>query len=122
MTRTFTSMLIAFATTLCIGCLAIGQPPSADVLLLNGRLFTADPSRPYAEALAIRGDRIVALGTSASIESFAGPRTTRIDVGGRAVIPGINDAHYHLRVEPPALALVFKSRDPMWDEAKAAVA
>lgn len=63
-------------------------------------MFTGENSRPYVEALAIRDHRIVVVGTSADIDSLAGPKTTRIDVGGRVVIPGINDAHYHLRLEP----------------------
>ena len=122
MTRTLASLLAALATTLCLVSLGIGQPSSPDMVLLNGRLFTGDGSRPYVEALAIRGDRIVAVGTSADMQALAGPRTTRIDVGGRVVIPGINDAHYHLRVEPPLFSLPFKSRDPQWEEVKAAVA
>ena len=115
------SLLAALALTLCFVSLGIGQPPSADVVLVNGRLFTSDGSRPFVEALAIRGDRIVAVGTSAEMESLAGPKTTRLDLGGRVVIPGINDAHYHLRVDPPLISPPFKSRDPSWNEVKTAV-
>jgi predicted amidohydrolase YtcJ len=114
-------LLAALALSLFLASLGIGQPPSADVVLVNGRLFTSDGSRPFVEALAIRGDRIVAVGTSAEMESLAGPKTTRLDLGGRVVIPGINDAHYHLRVDPPLVSPPFKSRDPNWDEVKAAV-
>src|SRR5215470_2146550 len=122
MARVLTFPLAALAMTLCVVSFGIGQPSAPDMILVNGRLFTADGSRPYAEALAVRGDRIVAVNTSANIESLAGPQTTRIDVGGRVMIPGINDAHYHLRVEPPVFPLPFKSRDPKWEEVKAAVA
>jgi len=122
MTKTLASLLGAVATTLCLVSLGIGQPPSPDVVLVNGRLFTGDGARPYVEALAIRGDRIVAVGTSTEIGSLVGPKTIRIDVGGRVVIPGINDAHYHLRIEPPAFSLSFKNRDPQWEEVKAAIA
>ncbi len=121
MARILTALLGALSSTLWLVSLGIGQPPFPDVVLVNGRLFTGDDSRPFVEALAIRGDRIVAVGTSANMQSLAGPRTTRVDVGGRVVIPGINDAHYHLRVEPTAFALRFTSRDPKWEEVKAAV-
>ncbi len=89
---------------------------------MNGRVFTADATRPYLEALAIQGDRIVTVGTSAQITALAGPQTQRIDVGGRVVIPGINDAHYHLFVEPPVVSLPFKSMDPSWEDVKNALA
>jgi predicted amidohydrolase YtcJ len=123
MTRILASLLVTLATTLGLPSLGIGQPsPSPDVVLVNGRVFTGDGSRPYVEALAIRGDRIVATGTTATMQSLAGPTTTRVELGGRLVIPGINDAHYHLRIEPALFPLTFKSRNPEWDEVKAAVA
>jgi len=116
-----TATLGALATALCLVSAGNGQSPTPDVVVVNGRVFTADRSRPYAEALAIRGDRIVAVGTSADVESLGGAGTTRVDAGGRLVIPGINDSHYHLRIEPRAFALPFTSRDPGWDEVKVAV-
>src|SRR5215470_18391687 len=115
-------LVVALALTLYLVSIGIGQPPSADVVLMNGRVFTSDSARPLVEALAIRGDRVTAVGTSAEIASMAGPQTTRFDLGGRVVIPGINDAHYHLRVDPPLVSPPFKTRDPNWDEVKAAVA
>lgn len=77
-----------------------GQQAFPDLILMNGRVFTSDLLHPYVEALAIRGDRVVAAGTSGKIATLAGPQTKRIDLGGRVVIPGINDAHYHCDVEP----------------------
>lgn len=70
------------------------QPP--DFVLLSGKVFTSDSTKPWAEAVAIRGERIAAVGTTAEIRSLAGPRTRVIDVGGRVVTPGFNDAHEHL--------------------------
>lgn len=67
-----------------------------DMVLLDGRIFTADSSQPWAEALAIRADRIVAIGTNADIARLAGPQTRRIVLGRRVVVPGFNDAHIHL--------------------------
>ena len=55
-----------------------------------------DPGKPRAEALAVRGDRIVAVGTVSEIEALRGPQTKVIDADGRFVMPGFNDAHIHL--------------------------
>jgi hypothetical protein len=68
-------------------------PPVPDLVLLNARVFTANSAAPWAEALAIRGDRIVAVGTTADVGALAGASTVRRDVGGRTVLPGFNDAH-----------------------------
>jgi predicted amidohydrolase YtcJ len=80
------------------GALAEEAPP--DLILFNGKIFTSDSSHPYIQALAIRGARIVAAGDSDSIKALAAPGTRRIDVRGRTVIPGINDAHDHLEIHP----------------------
>jgi predicted amidohydrolase YtcJ len=69
--------------------------PGPGLLLENGRFWTADPRRPRTSALAILGDRIVALGEEAV--PAAGPRARRIDLGGRFVLPGFIDNHVHLR-------------------------
>jgi predicted amidohydrolase YtcJ len=95
---------------------AIGQQRSPDLILLNGKIFTSDSAHPYVEALAIRGDRVVATGDSESIASLVGPQTKRVDLAGHLVIPGINDAHYHCSVEPRSFQLQFKGMDPTWQE------
>lgn len=66
-----------------------------DRVLLNARIYTLDPSQPVVSALAIQRNRIVAVGDDDTIRALAG-RETRIDnVGGRAIIPGLTDAHIH---------------------------
>jgi predicted amidohydrolase YtcJ len=70
-------------------------PDAADLVLRNGTLVTLDPARPRAEALAARGDTIVAVGTWADIRPFVGPRTEVIDLGGRLAVPGLIEAHGH---------------------------
>jgi hypothetical protein len=73
---------------------AIGCASNApDTLLLNGKIFTANPERPWVEAIAIRRDRIVALGDTASIAGMASADTVRRDLSGRTVVPGLIDAH-----------------------------
>ncbi|HET7291132.1 MAG TPA: amidohydrolase [Vicinamibacteria bacterium] len=68
----------------------------ADLLLTNARVFTADERQPWAEAVAVRGDRIVYVGDAKGVAALRGPRTDARDLGGRLVTPGFNDAHVHL--------------------------
>ncbi|MDT8070671.1 MAG: amidohydrolase [Terriglobia bacterium] len=71
------------------------QRPAADVILTNAKIWTVDPERPRAEAVAIIGDRIVAVGSAAEIDRWRGSATKIIDGGGKLVLPGFNDAHVH---------------------------
>jgi predicted amidohydrolase YtcJ len=107
---------VAFAFVLLSSSTLGNQRSSPDLVLFNGNIFTSNASQPYVEALAIRGDRIVAAGTSKEVVALAGRETRRIDFGGRTVIPGINDAHMHLGVEPSHYDLPLKSNDPTWQE------
>jgi predicted amidohydrolase YtcJ len=76
------------------------------IVILGGRIFTNDPARPVAEALAIEGNKIVAVGTDEQIQVLGGDANTRrIRVNGAVVIPGINDAHTHPGVGPVGLRL-----------------
>ena len=72
------------------------QQPPADVVLTNGKIITVDDQFRIAQAVAIRGDRFVAVGTNADIAKLTGPNTRKIDLGGKAVVPGLIDAHAHL--------------------------
>ena len=67
----------------------------ADLILAGGRLFTADPAKSWAEALAVEAGRIVALGGTRDVKPLIGPRTRVIDLRGRTVTPGFGDAHVH---------------------------
>ncbi|MEA2548295.1 MAG: hypothetical protein QOE42_893 [Chloroflexota bacterium] len=67
----------------------------ADLVLTGGHVHTVDPGRPRAEAVAIRGERVVAVGSAADIAGLVGPRTRVIDLAGRLLIPGFQDAHVH---------------------------
>ena len=72
------------------------QGPIADIILSNGKIITVDERFTIAQAAAVRGERIVAVGTDQEIARLAGPSTRRIDLRGRAVIPGLIDNHMHL--------------------------
>lgn len=84
----------------CLAAFAMNpKPPTAqppDAIYLHGTLATMDRSRPFAEALAVRGDRILAVGSDAAIARLAGPHTRTVDLHGAFVMPGFNDAHVHL--------------------------
>src|SRR5262245_15306910 len=85
------------ATLLAASLLAAATPvPRADLLLLNGHVYTVDSARPWAEAVAIAGDRIVAVGSTAELRRMAGPQTRVVDLHGSFVVPGFNDAHVHI--------------------------
>ncbi len=71
------------------------KPEPADLVLTNGKIVTMDESTPEAEALAVRGDRVVAIGTARAIDGFIGEDTRVIDLAGKTAIPGFIDAHAH---------------------------
>ncbi len=68
----------------------------ADLIVTNARVYGAGGATALHEALAVRGDRIVAVGRNADIAAMRGPDTKVIDAGGRSVVPGFNDTHVHL--------------------------
>ena len=71
------------------------QAPPAELVLTNGKIITVDAADSIAQAVAIAGGRIVAVGTAADVKSRIGPATQVIDLGGRAVTPGLIDTHIH---------------------------
>jgi predicted amidohydrolase YtcJ len=103
------------------------QQSAPEIILTNGKVFTAEAGAPFAEAVAIRGDRIIAVGTDTRINALAGPKTRRIDLGGRVVVPGFNDAHFHFMPDPRGYTLQFKPQapgappEPSWQETLEAI-
>ncbi|CAN5877409.1 amidohydrolase [soil metagenome] len=69
---------------------------TADLVLTNGRVYTVDKAAPWAEAVAIRGSMIAAVGSAADMKALTGPQTRAIDLNGAFVSPGFNDAHVHI--------------------------
>jgi predicted amidohydrolase YtcJ len=72
------------------------QQAQADLILTNGKIITVDERFSIAQAVAVRGDRIIAVGTNQEISRLASPGARRIDLRGRSVIPGLIDHHAHL--------------------------
>ena len=87
----------AILACLAAGALAAcgpGEPP-ADLAILSGRVYTMDPARPWAEAIAVRGDRIVRVGDDSDVAPLVGPATRVERLDGRLVLPGLIDGHTH---------------------------
>src|ERR1700722_8646191 len=85
---------LALTTVALFPVVAAGQG-RVDLILVHGRIWTENPRQPEAEAVAIQENRIVKVGDSDSIQKLAGPKTRIIDLSGRRVVPGFNDAHVH---------------------------
>ncbi|HEX3702487.1 MAG TPA: amidohydrolase [Vicinamibacterales bacterium] len=88
--------LIALAAlAVALTARAGAQAPAPDLILHHARIYTGLDAHPEAAALAIRGDRLVAVGSDAEILALKGPATQVLDLAGRTVVPGLTDAHGH---------------------------
>jgi Amidohydrolase family len=67
----------------------------ASLILVNGKVWTENPAQPTAQAVALDGSRILAVGDNTAIRKLTGPMTRVIDLGGRLLLPGFNDSHVH---------------------------
>ena len=95
------------------------QGGATEVVIINARIFTGLTSRPWVEALSVRGNRISSIGSTAEVQGRAAASVRVIDAAGRLVIPGINDAHAHPAARPAHTALEGPSafvEDPSWTE------
>jgi predicted amidohydrolase YtcJ len=75
---------------------AVNKVEPADLIFINGNVYTANDQQSHAEAIAVKGDRIVFVGTGAAAKAFRGPKTKVVDLHGATVLPGMTDAHHHL--------------------------
>lgn len=92
------------------------QATAPTVILHNAVVFTGDGTRPRAQAIAISGDRVLRVGSDAEILALAGDNTEVVDVGGRLVVPGLNDAHVHIGPWPSMANLRLSGPDdPSWE-------
>jgi predicted amidohydrolase YtcJ len=94
-------LLVALAIVSSGACGLSAQAPrvagTADLIVHHGVVYTVADAAPRAEAVAIAGDRLIYVGSNAEALALRGPSTRVIDAGGRAVLPGLHDAHGHVR-------------------------
>ncbi|MBP1595989.1 MAG: Amidohydrolase 3 [Acidobacteria bacterium] len=94
----------------------------ADMVLHNGKIATVDAAKPHAEAIAIRGDVIAAVGTNEEIERYIGESTQVIDLAGMLAVPGLIEGHGHFTGLGEAKMNLDLTRAANWDEITAMVA
>ncbi len=99
--------------------------PAPALVLVNAKIFTADPAQPYAEALAIEDGRFTAIGTTTEVRRLVSPAIRIVDVGGRLVTPGLIEAHAHFDMPLPGRSITppdFPYPGPDTNETLASVA
>jgi hypothetical protein len=84
------------AVLACVITLPAAARPAADLIVRHARIWTGSTGHPEASAVAVLGDRIVAVGGEQDVLGWRGPKTRVVDAGGRRLLPGFNDAHVHL--------------------------
>ncbi len=89
----------SLATALLASASVHAQQAPADTILTNGKIITVDDRFSIAQAVAVKGDRVVAVGSNQDIARLAGPNTRRVDLGGKSVVPGMIDNHAHIMEE-----------------------
>jgi predicted amidohydrolase YtcJ len=90
------ALLAAITVAVALSVAPVTAQETADLIVTGGAIHTADPDAPLAQAMAVSGGIIVAVGSAEEIEPYRGSGTASIDLGGRAVIPGLIDAHAHV--------------------------
>jgi predicted amidohydrolase YtcJ len=88
----FVLVLLSFAF---VSNLLAQSKPTADLIITNAKVWTVDKAHPTAQAVAVLGDHIIAVGSNADVEALRGHDTKVIDAGGKLLLPGFNDAHVH---------------------------
>src|SRR5262245_66200157 len=92
------ALILSVIVSLVAGlCLADGRSAEdkADIVLRNGKIYTADKTRSIKQAIGFRGNTIVSVGTDADVAPLIGAATKVIDLGGKLVLPGLIDTHIH---------------------------
>lgn len=129
------SFLCHFSWEMFTACIAVllfacqAQKESADLVLRGGIVHTVDANNTTAEAVAVKGDRIVLVGSNTEVEKWIGPNTRVLELNGKTVVPGLIDSHYHfqgvgkreydLNLDGSTSLEDFQSRIRAWSASKA---
>src|ERR1700757_2268578 len=97
--------LVAMLLLVCV-CCSLASAKDASLILMNGKVWTEKPAQSWAQAVAVDGPRVLAVGDNATIRKFAGPDTKIIDLSGRLLLPGFNDSHVHFMMGGESLVSV----------------
>src|SRR5499427_3625112 len=87
--------------SILLGVLIVGLASSprpadtANLIFINGNVYTANENQPQAQAIAVKGDRVIFVGSNSEAKKFEGSQTRVVDLRGATVVPGMTDAHYH---------------------------
>jgi predicted amidohydrolase YtcJ len=108
--------MLLSALLVCALANASAQPAPADLIFHNAKIYTSDDARPRAEAIAIRGDRIAAVGSSADILKLKGSATKVVDARGAAILPGLHDAHGHFTGLGASLQVLRLRGTASWEQ------
>src|SRR5438552_4127053 len=95
MKRTVKIFLVSFFLSLCLSAAIPPSPPQADLVLRHAKIYTMDAARSWAESVAIRGGRLLYVGSDSGVERWIGPSTKVEDLAGQFVLPSFIDAHVH---------------------------
>ena len=94
--KTIALTLLASLFLVPLAASTSAQTRSADMVFLNGTIYTVNARQPLAQAIAVKGDRIVYVGTNAGARRYQAQTTRVVDLAGLTVVPGMTDSHYHL--------------------------
>nr|HQU93433.1 amidohydrolase family protein [Pyrinomonadaceae bacterium] len=89
------SIIVAALLVGAFSLTTFSQTFNADIVVVNANVHTGNKAQPKARAIAVSGNKIIAVGDDAQIRALAGPKTRVIDAGGKTVVAGFNDAHVH---------------------------
>ena len=94
----------------------LAQSPIADLVLVSGKIATMDPARPVATAIAVKGDRILAVGSDQTVLRYADAETRKIDLQGQFLMPGFIEGHAHFLGLGQSMMMLNLSQAETWEE------
>ncbi len=110
------SALLITVLVLAVSCSTSGKPDPASLVIMDARIATMSPEQPFAQALAVSGERILLVGSNEDVEPYIGDKTRIMSLEGKFVIPGFIDGHAHLTGIGQALLQLDLTKAENWDE------